>query len=171
MPPGAVPTLIADDPRVLGVRDTHSVRELAEHVARARRVAVVGNGGIALELVHALTSGDAASGGGGTAASPAECVWLLKDAFIGNTFLDASASALLMPSLPVHAVDHEGQPEHHRAAEPSASGVAGPRNQRCTCCGGGESVVTPPPSLPWVQLARAEHLPCALPASPYPALP
>lgn len=37
--------------RVLTIRDTDSVARLAQQLARARRVAVVGNGGIALELV------------------------------------------------------------------------------------------------------------------------
>lgn len=37
--------------RVLTVRDTHSVAQLAAALHGARRVAVVGNGGIALELM------------------------------------------------------------------------------------------------------------------------
>lgn len=37
--------------RVLTIRDTDSVQRLARQLQRARRVAVVGNGGIALELM------------------------------------------------------------------------------------------------------------------------
>jgi len=36
---------------VIGIRDTSSVKELKKRLGDARRVAVIGNGGIALELV------------------------------------------------------------------------------------------------------------------------
>ena len=51
---GAAPLVIAHSPHVLALRDTESVEALAGRLRTARRVMLVGNGGIALELVHAL---------------------------------------------------------------------------------------------------------------------
>ena len=59
----------------------------------------IGNGGIALELVYALRLFH-------------EVVWVIKDSYIGNTFLDRTASAFVMPFL---------FPEH----DPVSSGDAG----------------------------------------------
>ena len=61
---------------------------------------VVGNGGIALEIVHALTS----------VPLQRRLVWVVKDGYMGNTFLDREASAYLLPLLfPTHdpAVDEK----------------------------------------------------------------
>eukprot|EP00961_Rhodomonas_salina_P028378 383051-Rhodomonas_salina.1 len=44
--------MISDNPRVLWLRDTESTVELRRRLQSARRVVIVGNGGIALELVH-----------------------------------------------------------------------------------------------------------------------
>ena len=49
---------------------------------------MLGNGGIALELVHALGENP-----------HCEVVWAVRDGHIGNTFFDASASAFAMPAL------------------------------------------------------------------------
>ena len=83
---GAAPLLIAQHERVIGLRDTESVEDLAKRLETARRVMIVGNGGIAMEIANVV--------GGGV-----ECVWSLRDAYLGHTFLDASASALIMPQL------------------------------------------------------------------------
>jgi small subunit ribosomal protein S18b len=49
---GGAPKLIAKDhPLVLGIRDTESVKVLQEKIRGARRIMIVGNGGIATELV------------------------------------------------------------------------------------------------------------------------
>lgn len=45
---------IADSPNVLVLRDRDTVDSLAQSLQHARRVAVVGNGGIAMELVFNL---------------------------------------------------------------------------------------------------------------------
>lgn len=47
---GARPRRLLNSPHVTVLRDTDSVEELAARLASARRVIVVGNGGIALEL-------------------------------------------------------------------------------------------------------------------------
>lgn len=49
---GVCPKLIADHPRIVGIRDLWSVKYLVDKLHTARKVVVVGNGGIALELIH-----------------------------------------------------------------------------------------------------------------------
>ena len=127
---------------------------LRARLSTARRVVVLGNGGIALELVHALK-----------ALPRAEVVWAVRDGYIGNTFFDASASAFAMPELDIRRA-HERSAKRHKgmssgptdAAEhaPSASALC-----ECSpdaglnvaptvmaadcarCCGGkGESIAT-----------------------------
>lgn len=48
---GGRPNVIAEHPHVIGIRDTESVQQLKSRISKARRVVIVGNGGIALELV------------------------------------------------------------------------------------------------------------------------
>ena len=55
---GAVPrSIIPNHPNVIRLRDMESVDDLLKRLssASARRVAVVGNGGIALELMHVVS--------------------------------------------------------------------------------------------------------------------
>ena len=81
---GARPhTIFPNHPHILGIRDGDSVNNLRAKLQVARRVALVGNGGIALELVCALQT------------SGIDVIWITKDHYIGNTFLDASASEFL----------------------------------------------------------------------------
>ncbi|XP_018425822.1 PREDICTED: pyridine nucleotide-disulfide oxidoreductase domain-containing protein 1 [Nanorana parkeri] len=83
---GARPKLIVDgNPYVLGIRDTDSAKTFQSHLAKARRVVVVGNGGIALELVYEIEG--------------CEVIWAVKDKSIGNTFFDAGAAEFLIPQL------------------------------------------------------------------------
>ena len=49
-----LPQVLADSRHVLMLRDRDSVAELARRLPAARRAVLVGNGGIALELAHAL---------------------------------------------------------------------------------------------------------------------
>lgn len=49
---GVKPKLIAQHPLILGIRDFQSVRKLKAMLSKGKRVAIIGNGGIALELVH-----------------------------------------------------------------------------------------------------------------------
>ncbi|CAN0172913.1 unnamed protein product [Scytosiphon promiscuus] len=83
---GASPSLAAaPSPRIFGIRDTSSVQHLRERLVEAERVLVIGNGGIALELVHSLVS-----------TRTCKVVWAVRDSYIGNTFFDASASAFFL---------------------------------------------------------------------------
>jgi pyruvate/2-oxoglutarate dehydrogenase complex dihydrolipoamide dehydrogenase (E3) component len=52
---GAQPRIIASHPNVIGIRDLLSVADMTRRLSSARKVIIVGNGGIALELVHAVS--------------------------------------------------------------------------------------------------------------------
>lgn len=78
---GAVPRPIATHPHVLTLRDLESVDALVARLRTARHVAIVGNGGIAMELVHAL--------------SFCRLSWVVKDGYLGSAFLDATAAVFL----------------------------------------------------------------------------
>lgn len=69
--------------RVVTLRDTDSVRGLAERLGWAQSVAIIGNGGIALELAGALLG------------SRQSVTWLAKHARIGNAFLDHDSATFL----------------------------------------------------------------------------
>lgn len=77
------PTL-TEHPVVLTLRDTESVRALQARVAGARRVLVVGNGGIATELVHEVRG--------------VEVVWVVRHDHISAAFVDAGAAEFLLPA-------------------------------------------------------------------------
>ncbi|XP_023341664.1 pyridine nucleotide-disulfide oxidoreductase domain-containing protein 1 [Eurytemora carolleeae] len=79
---GGSPKLISEHPNVLGIRDTASVLLLQEKLASAKRLIVVGNGGIATELVYELEDID--------------IVWAIKDDAISSVFLDPGASQFLL---------------------------------------------------------------------------
>jgi thioredoxin reductase len=82
---GAQPKMIASHPNIIGIRDLQSVTEMTTRLSSARKVLIVGNGGIALELVHSLSFCDVD--------------WVVRDRFLGSSFFDASASAFIMPGL------------------------------------------------------------------------
>ncbi|XP_013185886.1 pyridine nucleotide-disulfide oxidoreductase domain-containing protein 1 [Amyelois transitella] len=78
---GGVPRLIADSKRcsrILGIRDTESVQEFQEKLKSGHRMVIVGNGGIASEIVHA-TKG-------------IQKVWVIRDDYISATFIDPGAA-------------------------------------------------------------------------------
>ncbi len=114
---GAVPKVVsASHPHVVGIRDTESVQELTRRLQTARRVVVLGNGGIALEVVHAVTG--------------CEVVWAVKDAYVGNTFFDHTASGFVLPELekqrPVRIVARgEGTAEARKGMAVSVQGGGG----------------------------------------------
>uniref|UniRef100_A0A671QUE4 Pyridine nucleotide-disulfide oxidoreductase domain-containing protein 1 n=1 Tax=Sinocyclocheilus anshuiensis TaxID=1608454 RepID=A0A671QUE4_9TELE len=83
---GARPKLLTqDNPHVLGIRDTDSAQKFQKRLSKAKRIVVIGNGGIALELVYEVEG--------------CEVIWAIKDKAIGNTFFDAGAAQFLIPSL------------------------------------------------------------------------
>jgi NADH dehydrogenase FAD-containing subunit len=72
---GSSPKLISDQSAfVLGIRDTETVRDFQARLANARQIVVVGNGGIATELVHEIEN--------------CKVVWAIKDSCIGHVYFD-----------------------------------------------------------------------------------
>lgn len=83
--------------RVMIVRDTDSVAKLTQAVAKDRSIAVVGNGGIALELVHELDQCD--------------ITWVIRDGHIGGAFFDERVGNVL--------ASHKKQLMYRRATRPA----------------------------------------------------
>merc|ERR550534_673628 len=83
---GGQPRVITkDNPWVLGIRDTQSVIQFQELLKDSARVMVVGNGGIATEIVYELDNVDV--------------VWAIKDSSISSVFVDAGAGEFLTQKL------------------------------------------------------------------------
>ncbi|KAF6213834.1 hypothetical protein GE061_011556 [Apolygus lucorum] len=82
---GAYPKLIGNNPHIVGIRDTDSVQEFQKRLSKSKKVVIVGNGGIATELVHE-TSG-------------VEIVWVIKDKHISATFIDPGAAEFFQSRL------------------------------------------------------------------------
>eukprot|EP01023_Acetabularia_acetabulum_P061912 TRINITY_DN7535_c0_g1_i2.p1 TRINITY_DN7535_c0_g1~~TRINITY_DN7535_c0_g1_i2.p1 ORF type:complete len:429 (-),score=89.81 TRINITY_DN7535_c0_g1_i2:405-1658(-) len=79
---GATPKKLSDNENVITVRDTESVEMLAEKLQGTKRAIVVGNGGIAMEVLPAL--------------SDCEVIWVLKHRHIGDAFFDIDAAQFLL---------------------------------------------------------------------------
>ncbi|XP_055637248.1 pyridine nucleotide-disulfide oxidoreductase domain-containing protein 1 [Toxorhynchites rutilus septentrionalis] len=85
---GARPKLIEQaggNPNVIGIRDTESVQEFRERIKCATRLVVVGNGGIASEIVYEI--------------SGVEIHWVVKDDYISSTFVDSAAARFFQERL------------------------------------------------------------------------
>ncbi|RXG67793.1 Pyridine nucleotide-disulfide oxidoreductase domain-containing protein 1, partial [Armadillidium vulgare] len=91
---GATPKVIfPKNPNVLWIRDTESVRKFQKRIANAKRIVIVGNGGIATELVYEL--------------SGVEVIWAIKDKTINAVFIDGGAAAFLKSSLEKEKTNEE----------------------------------------------------------------
>ncbi|KAJ8960984.1 hypothetical protein NQ318_020288, partial [Aromia moschata] len=85
---GAEPKLIpqADEfLEILGIRDTDSVESFIEKLESSKKLVIVGNGGIASELVYKIRNAD--------------IHWVIKDRHIAATFVDPGAAEFFQPSL------------------------------------------------------------------------
>lgn len=85
---GAEPKLIAEASNfeeILGIRDTDSVENFVKKIENAKSVVVVGNGGIASELVYKIKN--------------VETHWVIKDKHISATFVDPGAAEFFQSSL------------------------------------------------------------------------
>ncbi|ETO27366.1 hypothetical protein RFI_09767 [Reticulomyxa filosa] len=92
------------DAGIIALRDSETVAELSEQLGRVSRICLVGNGGIALELVYALThemdsKERAAAKEGHAHKKKRDVTWVVRHSHIGNTFLDEASAAFLIPSL------------------------------------------------------------------------
>ncbi|CAG0890154.1 unnamed protein product [Darwinula stevensoni] len=80
---GGTPKLIAENhPHVLGIRDTESVQLFQNRLKDASRIILVGNGGIATELVYELEG--------------IQVIWVLKDKSMTATFVDPGAGQFFL---------------------------------------------------------------------------
>uniref|UniRef100_A0A8C5PEH2 Pyridine nucleotide-disulphide oxidoreductase domain 1 n=1 Tax=Leptobrachium leishanense TaxID=445787 RepID=A0A8C5PEH2_9ANUR len=83
---GAKPrVIVTGNPYVLGIRDTDSAQDFQRRLCDTRRVLIVGNGGIAMELVYEIEG--------------CEVIWAVKDKSIGNAYFDAGAAEFLISQL------------------------------------------------------------------------
>eukprot|EP00742_Colponemidia_sp_Colp-10_P006605 GILJ01007078.1.p1 GENE.GILJ01007078.1~~GILJ01007078.1.p1 ORF type:complete len:335 (+),score=27.58 GILJ01007078.1:1400-2404(+) len=94
---GAKPRLLYPNDRVLGIRDTQSVQELRHALQSARRVVLIGNGGIALECAFELP----------LVAPDVEIVWSVREDHIGSTFLDSEAAKYMLAKAKCKIVQQE----------------------------------------------------------------
>lgn len=69
---------------ILGLRDTESVVEFEKRIQNSRKIVIVGNGGIASDLVYQLKN--------------IEIEWVIKDKYVSQTFLDAGAATFFRKS-------------------------------------------------------------------------
>ncbi|MFH4975076.1 hypothetical protein AB6A40_001785 [Gnathostoma spinigerum] len=83
-------------PLVLSIRDTETVERIRQKIADAKRVVVIGNGGIATEIVYELRNVD--------------IVWAIRHSSISHTFFDVGAAEFLKPML---ISGHQGSEESH----------------------------------------------------------
>ncbi|GIL42910.1 hypothetical protein Vafri_741 [Volvox africanus] len=104
----------ADHPAVMTLRDTDSVQDLSHRLRSCRRLLLVGNGGIALELAGELlqlrsrappyrphrsvptTSAPMGPTMENKEVQPPELVWVLKHSHVGDAFFDLDAAQFLL---------------------------------------------------------------------------
>lgn len=80
---GSFPKLINfESKHIVGLRDTDSAIELKKKLEHAKRVCIVGNGGIAIELIHELKNID--------------IVWVVRHKYAASTFVDSGAAEFLL---------------------------------------------------------------------------
>lgn len=83
---GAKARVIAENnPHVIGIRDTESVKNFSSKISNARKIVVVGNGGIATEIVHEVEN--------------VEIIWVIKDKHISAAFVDPGAAEFFQDKL------------------------------------------------------------------------
>ncbi|KAK7074209.1 Pyridine nucleotide-disulfide oxidoreductase domain-containing protein 1 [Halocaridina rubra] len=83
---GAKPDVIAEtNPHVLWIRDTESVCQFQARIADAKRITIIGNGGIATEMVYEITG--------------VEILWVIRDKHMTATFIDPGAAEFFRPEL------------------------------------------------------------------------
>ena len=152
---GARPSTPWSGERVCVVRDAASIQRLQSRLQRLAKegeagggeaegagavVLVVGNGGIALEVIQLLAFSP-------SAARLPRVVWALKDDWLGNTLLDPTSSAFLLPLLfptedPAMESRSYGEEEGRRM---KTGAVERERRARREEEGGGEEKSPPPP--------------------------
>ena len=70
---------------MIGIRDTQTVISFQERLKNARQVVIVGNGGIATELVYEIEN--------------CKIIWVVKHEHISNVYFDSSAAKFFLNKL------------------------------------------------------------------------
>eukprot|EP01135_Chromosphaera_perkinsii_P009364 Nk52_evm40s1737 gene=Nk52_evmTU40s1737 len=91
--------------RLLHIRDTETAVDLERRLSTARKVCLIGNGGIAMELVHEIRN--------------CEVVWVIKDKAIGWNYFDPGASQFFSDFIRKKSSLLQRAPEGERANNPS----------------------------------------------------
>lgn len=82
---GARPKLIEmENPFIIGIRDTESVLDFQQKIKNGKKLVIIGNGGIASEIVFEVKN--------------IEIDWIIKDNHISSTFVDPGASQFFQNS-------------------------------------------------------------------------
>ncbi|KAI8475905.1 MAG: hypothetical protein J3K34DRAFT_390491 [Monoraphidium minutum] len=125
---GARPKVVARHERVVTLRDTESVQEFARRLVGSRRVAVVGNGGIALELIGAVRG--------------VELVWVMRHGHVGDTFFESEAAEFLLADMAARraaaAVAGAEQQAAAASAEQQQAAAAGAEQQQAAAASSGD---------------------------------
>ncbi|KAK3880324.1 hypothetical protein Pcinc_015203 [Petrolisthes cinctipes] len=83
---GATPKIIApNSPHVVWIRDTESAQQFQARIQNAKRILIVGNGGIATEMVYEVRG--------------VEIIWAIKDRHMTAHFIDPGAAEFLRSEL------------------------------------------------------------------------
>lgn len=110
---GASPKKLLDNKDyVIGLRDTHSVEHLQSILGSANRVLIVGNGGIATDLVYKLYG--------------VEIIWIIRDEHISSQFLDAGAAEFFKNYLNVQPSDSKVTKRFRYKGEGCTGAALGP---------------------------------------------
>ncbi|KAA6429030.1 MAG: hypothetical protein FRX49_01140 [Trebouxia sp. A1-2] len=104
---------VAHGPHVVVLRDQGTIEALALRLSGKRRIVLVGNGGIALEVAHAL--------------SAVEVIWAVKHKHIGDAFFDLDAAAFLCSQLPDASPASEDSPALPSPPQASAACSSAPQ--------------------------------------------
>ena len=105
---------------ILGIRDTESVGAFQSKLQSAKRICIVGNGGIATELVYELQAVD--------------IIWAIKDDSIAATFVDPGAGEFFINDFckKVHKNEQDNRPV--KRMKYTVTNDDG-KNKRCTSAG------------------------------------
>lgn len=82
---GKVKLIDSSNPFIIGIRDTESVVEFEKRIKSSRRIMVIGNGGIASEIIYEVKGVDK--------------IWVIKDDHITKTFIDPGAGEFFQDKL------------------------------------------------------------------------
>lgn len=80
--------LLSDNsPYVLGIRDTETVASFQKKLSSAKQIVIIGNGGIATELVYEVEH--------------CSVIWAIKDEHISTTFFDEAAAKFFLERIQI----------------------------------------------------------------------